>query len=128
MAVEAAKKHLMQLAPHVRARETAGHLAAVIAEAEALRTGDTCARQCEGTAYRTELRQMKALLAELLDQLGERDRGDGNAPGHAHDIPGIWDMDNGKLAGKPCAWCATWAKAKALGLMSNLNSTTPDCP
>lgn len=66
-----------------------------------------------------ELRELKALMAELLVQLGERDRGDGNAPGHAHEVPGVWDSDNGKLAGKPCAWCKTWAKAKALGLTPN---------
>lgn len=22
--------------------------------------------------------------------------------------PGIWDDDNGALAGKPCAWCIAW--------------------
>ncbi len=35
----------------------------------------------------------------------------GNAPGHAHEIPGIWDSDNGDLAGHPCAWCTTWNAA-----------------
>lgn len=57
-------------------------------------------------------RQAIVLFAQLLDQLGERDRGDGNAPGHCHEIPGIWDSDNGKKAGKQCAWCATWNEAK----------------
>lgn len=38
----------------------------------------------------------------------------GNAPGHAHGRVGIWDDDNGKLAGKRCEWCATWARARAL--------------
>ena len=65
-----------------------------------------------------QLRELKGLLAELLTKLGERDRGDGNAPGHGHEVPGIWDSDNGKLAGKPCAWCATWAKAREMGLMT----------
>lgn len=60
--------------------------------------------------------ELKALLAGLLDELGERDCDDGNAPGHSHEIPGVWDSDNGKKAGKPCAWCAIWAKAKANGL------------
>ena len=36
----------------------------------------------------------------------------GNAPGHGHKVAGVWDSDNGKLAGKPCGWCAVWAKAK----------------
>ena len=63
--------------------------------------------------------KLRRLLNELLTQLGERERGDGNAPGHAHEVPGVWDSDNGKLAGKPCAWCALWAEAKATILTPN---------
>lgn len=66
------------------------------------------------------LERVQSLMAELLDQLVERERDDGNAPGHAHEVPGVWDSDNGELAGKPCAWCALWAEAKAMGL------TTPN--
>ncbi|CAJ8802332.1 Uncharacterised protein [Burkholderia pseudomallei] len=40
-------------------------------------------------------------------------RGIENAPGHAHDRPGIWDSDNGAKAGTQCAWCATWNAARA---------------
>lgn len=48
---------------------------------------------------------------------------DGNAPGHAHTDPGIWDADNKKeLAGKPCAWCALWNKATAALEKSKGNS------
>jgi len=65
-----------------------------------------------------EFAELKALMAALLVEIGEDDCNDGNAPGHGHEIPGIWDSDNGKKAGKPCAWCATWAKAKAMGLMT----------
>jgi hypothetical protein len=39
---------------------------------------------------------------------------DGNAPGHRHQITGVWDDDNGELAGKPCAWCMTWKKFTTL--------------
>lgn len=39
---------------------------------------------------------------------------DGNAPGHAHKVAGIWDSDNGDLAGKPCAWCLAWNTARAM--------------
>ena len=35
-----------------------------------------------------------------------------NAPGHAHSEVGIWDSDNGDLAGKPCAWCLAWNEAR----------------
>jgi hypothetical protein len=57
--------------------------------------------------------RVRFLLGELVAQLGERDRDDGNAPGHHHEVPGVWDSDNGFLAGKKCAWCALWAEAKA---------------
>ncbi|CAJ4664948.1 Uncharacterised protein [Burkholderia pseudomallei] len=40
-------------------------------------------------------------------------RGIENAPCHAHDMPGIWDSDNGAKAGTQCAWCATWNAARA---------------
>lgn len=38
----------------------------------------------------------------------------GDAPGHSHCIAGVWDSDNGVLAGTPCAWCATWRRAREL--------------
>lgn len=40
----------------------------------------------------------------------------GDAPGHSHSVAGIWDSDNGVLAGKECAWCKAWREAEsALG-------------
>ncbi|WP_346395225.1 hypothetical protein [Pseudomonas syringae] len=35
----------------------------------------------------------------------------GNAPGHCHSVPGVWDEDNGEKAGKECAWCKVWNAA-----------------
>jgi len=32
---------------------------------------------------------------------------DGNAPGHCHGRPGIWDA-----TGEPCEWCATFRRAR----------------
>lgn len=34
----------------------------------------------------------------------------GNAPGHAHRTPGVWDVDpgNGAKGGTACEWCAQW--------------------
>ena len=72
------------------------------------------ALRSERDALAAHVEATNALMNELLDQLGERTVGDGNAPGHGHEIPGVWDSDNGALAGKPCAWCATWAHAKAM--------------
>ena len=55
----------------------------------------------------------KAILEAVHREL-DRDCDEGNAPGHSHRTKGVWDEDNGKLAGKPCAWCLTWAKFKTL--------------
>jgi hypothetical protein len=63
--------------------------------------------------------KLRRLLNRLLEEVGEHDRNDGNAPGHCHQVPGVWDSDNGKKAGKPCAWCALWAEAKATILPPN---------
>ncbi|MCQ0033623.1 hypothetical protein [Burkholderia glumae] len=57
---------------------------------------------------------LAAIFSEVED--GEYDQpytGTENAPGHAHDVPGVWDSDNGSKAGKPCAWCMTWNRARA---------------
>lgn len=52
------------------------------------------------------------VIAAVIRELPERMRGDkGNAPGHAHEIAGIWDSDNGDIAGTKCAWCAAWNTA-----------------
>ncbi|CAB4132363.1 hypothetical protein UFOVP259_26 [uncultured Caudovirales phage] len=55
----------------------------------------------------------KAILEAVHREL-DRDCDEGNAPGHSHRTKGVWDEDNGKLAGKPCAWCLTWAKFTTL--------------
>lgn len=36
------------------------------------------------------------------------------SPNHAHAIPGVWDSDNGALAGKPCAECAVYDRAREI--------------
>lgn len=75
----------------------------------------------EAAAELRRLHEVEKQRDELLEvfqlviaEMEHRDRNDGNAPGHGHDIPGVWDSDNGDLAGKPCAWCAVWKKAKEL--------------
>lgn len=37
-----------------------------------------------------------------------------DAPGHCHRKQGIWDADNGALAGKECLWCKSWNAALSL--------------
>jgi hypothetical protein len=67
-------------------------------------------------ALRAEVKKAAAERAALTAVVREHpnDDHDGNAPGHSHLIPGVWDSDNGKKAGKPCHWCATWNRAKTL--------------
>lgn len=62
-----------------------------------------------------EFRDLMAAVIRKINQ-GEYNRpyrGIENAPDHAHDMPGIWDSDNGAKAGTQCAWCATWNAARA---------------
>lgn len=60
--------------------------------------------------------RMRDALVAVVHQLDGRraSRSDDDAPGHSHQVSGIWDSDNGDLAGKPCAWCALWREVKAL--------------
>lgn len=73
----------------------------------------------ELTKQRDELLAVFLLVIEEMERRGEGCT-PGNAPGHCHDIPGVWDSDNSSdIAGKPCAWCATWNKAKELRSTAN---------
>lgn len=56
--------------------------------------------------------ELLSVFGVVIDELETKHGNDGNAPGHGHEVAGVWDSDNGKLAGKPCGWCAVWAKAK----------------
>lgn len=58
------------------------------------------------------------LMAKVIREINHGEynhpyRGIENAPMHGHEVPGIWDSDNGAKAGTPCAWCATWNAARA---------------
>lgn len=50
------------------------------------------------------LELLRAIVTELDDG--------GQAPGHCHSIPGVWDADSGSRAGMSCQWCATWNRAR----------------
>lgn len=55
----------------------------------------------------------KGLLLAIVTERPKRCRNHhGDAPGHSHSIPGVWDSDNGILAGKECAWCKAWREAE----------------
>ena len=80
----------------------------------------TCVNACAGMADpAAEIAELKRQRDELLvaisaivEEVPHRHGSRGNAPGHGHDIPGIWDSDNGELAGKECGWCQVWRLAE----------------
>lgn len=57
-------------------------------------------------------------LSDIFEHFKDRKQ----APGHSHDVPGIWDNYNGDKSGKPCDWCAKWNAARAaLAALSRLD-------
>ena len=54
-----------------------------------------------------EVEEWRAIKAAYLIEYAARPNGfrPGQYRGHAHDIDGIWDRDNGTLAGCKCAAC-----------------------
>lgn len=63
-------------------------------------------------AQAMDAERLRNLLCRLVEQLEPRhQRRDGNAPGHGHTIPGVWDKGNGELAGRKCVWCEVWQEA-----------------
>lgn len=57
-----------------------------------------------------------SVLAAIVEHMPYRDKGDGNAPGHAHKVPGVWDYNGGPMDGRKCDWCKAWADATAIVL------------
>lgn len=53
-------------------------------------------------------RGRKPVDDSLIPQIGR------DVPGHSHRVPGVWDADNGPLAGKECQWCKSWNTALSL--------------
>lgn len=78
---------------------------ALLAEIEAL--------TAERDALRKDAERYRDIVAAVVREHPHRKSGGGNAPGHGHSVPGVWDSDNGALAGTECAWCKTWNEAIA---------------
>jgi hypothetical protein len=59
-----------------------------------------------------ELVRLKGLICAMVEHLERRHKfRSGNAPGHSHKVPGVWDIDNCELAGIKCSWCELWHEA-----------------
>jgi len=54
----------------------------------------------------------------------------GNAPSHAHQTPGVWDIDpgNGVKGGTACEWCAQWAAFQSALAQYQEPSEADQCP
>jgi len=65
------------------------------------------------SAQADAIEALRRLVSAIIDDDGGDD--DGNAPGHAHKTPGVWDDDNrAGIAGKQCELCAAWNHARAV--------------
>src|SRR5690554_3480796 len=76
-----------------------------------IRLSDYEALQAECENLRKDAERYQSLLEAVLREIPHREGRRGNAPGHCHAVPGVWDEDNGALAGKECAWCKVWSEA-----------------
>ena len=65
-------------------------------------------------AVAAERERWRPVLDAVVRELACKGEHRGNAPGHAHSIPGVWDSDNGPIAGTPCSWCTAWKIAREL--------------
>ncbi|MGL6245664.1 hypothetical protein [Pseudomonas sp.] len=81
-------------------------------DAVSMRNYDLRQQLAEAQAVPDGFVEVMAAVFREIEAIGEH--GKGNAPGHCHEVPGVWDGDNGQLAGQPCAWCALWNKASAI--------------
>lgn len=57
--------------------------------------------------------ELRMLTMRLLEEAADLD--DANAPGHDHQVPGVWDPDNEPgIAGQPCTKCRDWRRLTEL--------------
>lgn len=77
-------------------------------------------------AEREKVRMLEGLLIDL-NTVWSKSRYNRSkkygSPNHAHAIPGVWDSDNGALAGKPCAECAVYDRAREI--VAAIQATAP---
>ena len=56
----------------------------------------------------------KKLLTDLVALWNKKAHRPYGSPNHSHQVPGVWDSDNGELANKSCAECALYDEARRL--------------
>lgn len=68
----------------------------------------------ENAKLKAECEGMREVMACVVSEVPRYKHRDGNAPGHCHTVPGIWDRNNGDKAGTECGWCKVWNAAVAM--------------
>jgi len=67
----------------------------------------------DGDAWKSMLEAViREVAKDKYDRYPKVWSGIENAPGHAHQIKGVWDSDNGSIAGTDCSWCIAWNEAR----------------
>lgn len=70
-------------------------------------------KEKENAALRAKLEKWENVARLFSIEAKIRGRKKDAYPGHSHDVAGIWDSDNGELAGTECAACAAYRAALA---------------
>lgn len=68
----------------------------------------------EMARLKAENEALRSLVLSALEEGNGRPGSGGNAPGHCHEVPGVWDRGNGDRSGTPCGWCRIWNAAQAM--------------
>lgn len=68
----------------------------------------------ERDQLKAENEALRTLVLSALEEGKGRPGTGGNAPGHCHAVPGIWDRGNGERSGTTCGWCRIWNAAQAM--------------
>lgn len=63
---------------------------------------------------KAENEALRSLVLSALEEGKGRPGTGGNAPGHCHAVPGVWDRGNGERSGAACGWCRIWNAAQAM--------------
>ena len=75
--------------------------------------GNQAALEAELAKFKTLAETLAGALGDIFERFDAKTPNHrGNAPGHGHETPGIWDADNGEKAGQPCVWCKDWNSAR----------------
>lgn len=73
----------------------------------------------ERDQLKAENEALRGLVLSALEEGKGRPGAGGNAPGHCHAVPGVWDRGNGERSGTACGWCRIWNAAQAMAKEAN---------